>query len=122
MGKTRLARELGERAERLGFEVLWGTCSEAEMPLPYLPFVEAFGNYLSRNDTEAVAASLGAAGRELGQLFPQLAPHDAAPLGDPAQAKLRLFEAVVALLSLATREHGVVLIVDDVHWADAATR
>src|SRR5215831_11660225 len=95
MGKTRLARELSDRAERLGFEVLWGTCSEAELPLPYLPLVEALGNYLSRNDVDAVAASLGAAGRELGQLFPQLAPHDAAPLGDPTQAKLRLFEAVV---------------------------
>jgi class 3 adenylate cyclase/tetratricopeptide (TPR) repeat protein len=122
MGKTRLVRELGDRAERLGCEVLWGTCSEAELPLPYLPLVEALGNYLSRNDVDAVAASLGAAGRELGQLFPQLAPHDAVPLGDPTQAKLRLFEAVVALLSLAAREQGLVLIVDDVHWADSATR
>jgi len=122
MGKTRLARELAEGAERLGCEVLWGTCSEAELPLPYLPLVEALGNYLSRNDVDAVAASLGAAGRELGQLFPQLAPHDAAPLGDPTQAKLRLFEAVVALLNLAARDRGLLLIVDDVHWADSATR
>jgi hypothetical protein len=89
MGKTRLARELAERADRLGCEVLWGTCSEAELPLPYLPLVEALGNYLSRNDVAAVAASLGAAGRELGQLFPQIAPDEAVPLGDPTQAKLR---------------------------------
>jgi predicted ATPase/class 3 adenylate cyclase len=122
MGKTRLARELAERAERLGFEVLWGTCSEAELPLPYLPLVEALGNYLSRSDTDAVATALGAAGRELGQLFPQLAPDDAVPLGEPAQAKLRLFEAVVALLNLAARERGALLVVDDVHWADSATR
>ncbi|HEY5661967.1 MAG TPA: AAA family ATPase [Gaiellaceae bacterium] len=122
MGKTRLVRELAERAERLGCEVLWGTCSEAELPLPYLPLVEALGNYLSRNDVAAVAASLGAAGRELGQLFPQLAPHDTAPLGDPTQAKLRLFEAVVALLDVAARERGLLLVVDDVHWADSATR
>jgi len=122
MGKTRLVRELAERGEQLGCEVLWGTCSEAELPLPYLPLVEALGNYLSRNDVDAVAASLGAAGRELGQLFPQLAPHDAAPLGDPAQAKLRLFEAVVALLGLAARDRGLLLVIDDVHWADSATR
>src|SRR5262249_51476385 len=102
--------------------VLWGTCSEAELPLPYLPLVEALGNYLSRSDTDAVATSLGAAGRELGQLFPQLAPDDAVPIGDPTQAKLRLFEAVVALLNLAARGRGLLLIVDDVHWADAATR
>jgi class 3 adenylate cyclase/tetratricopeptide (TPR) repeat protein len=122
MGKTRLVRELAERGERLGCEVLWGTCSEAELPLPYLPLVEALGNYLSRSDLEALSASIGAAGRELGQLFPQLAPHDAVPLGDPTQAKLRLFEAVVALLGLAASDRGLLLVVDDVHWADSATR
>jgi len=122
MGKTRLARELAERADRLGCEVLWGTCSEAELPLPYLPLVEALGNYLSRNDVAAVAASLGAAGRELGQLFPQIAPDEAVPLGDPTQAKLRLFEAVVALLDVAAGDRGLLLVVDDVHWADSATR
>jgi class 3 adenylate cyclase/tetratricopeptide (TPR) repeat protein len=122
MGKTRLVRELAERAERLGCEVLWGTCSEAELPLPYLPLVEALGNYLSRNDVAAVAASLGTAGRELGQLFPQLAPHDETPLGDPTQAKLRLFEAVVALLNVAAHQRGLLLVVDDIHWADSATR
>jgi len=122
MGKTRLVRELAERGERLGCEVLSGTCSEAELPLPYLPLVEALGNYLSRSDVDDVAASLGASRRELGQLFPQLAPHDATPLGDPAQAKLRLFEAVVALLSLAASDRGLLLIIDDVHWADSATR
>ena len=55
MGKTRLATELAKRAERLEWEVLWGACSEAELPLPYLPLVEALGNYLSRQDTERIA-------------------------------------------------------------------
>src|SRR6478609_3623372 len=61
--------------------------------------------------------------RELAQLFPLLG-HDEpdAPVGDPTQAKLRLFEAVVGLLSLPARERGLLLIVEDVHWADAATR
>src|SRR5947208_5709638 len=95
MGKTRLARELATRARRLDWEVLSGACSEAELPLPYLPLVEAIGNYLARRDPDQVAASLGAARRELAQLFPQLADvSEPAPVGDPAQAKLRLFEAV----------------------------
>src|ERR671927_44888 len=123
MGKTRLATELARRARRLDWEALWGACSEAELPLPYLPLVEALGNYLSRQDAERLAASLGAARRELAQLFPQLGDGDlAAPVGDPAQAKLRLFEAVVALLGIPAREHGLLLVVEDVHWADAATR
>jgi class 3 adenylate cyclase len=123
MGKTRLATELAARAQRLGWEVLWGACSEAEFSLPYLPVVEAVGNYISRQDTDRLADQLGAARRELAQLFPQLGRDEPdVPVGDPAQAKLRLFEAVVALLSLPARERGLLLIVEDVHWADAATR
>jgi class 3 adenylate cyclase/predicted negative regulator of RcsB-dependent stress response len=123
MGKTRLATELARRAQRLGWEVLWGACSEAELPLPYLPFVEALGNYLSGQDAERLAPLLGAGRRELAQLFPLLGTDEpAAPVGDPAQAKLRLFEAVVALLGVPAHEHGVLLVVEDVHWADSATR
>jgi predicted ATPase/class 3 adenylate cyclase len=122
MGKTRLASELARRAQRLQFEVLWGACSEAELPLPYLPLVEALGNYLSRQDTERLSGLLGAARRELAQLFPQLGGEELAPVGDPAQAKLRLFEAVLALLGVPAREHGLLLVVEDVHWADSATR
>jgi predicted ATPase len=72
MGKTRLASELAKRAQRLGWTVLWGACSETEFPTPYLPVVEALGNYLSSQDTARVSESLGAARRELAQLFPQL--------------------------------------------------
>src|ERR687888_1365754 len=123
MGKTRLARELATRAQRLDWEVLWGACSEAELPLPYLPLVEALGNSLSRQNVERLGTELGAARLELAQLFPQLGDGEvAAPLGDPAQAKLRLFEAVVALLAVPAREHGLLLVVEDVHWADSATR
>jgi class 3 adenylate cyclase len=123
MGKTRLARELAKRAERLEWEVLWGACSEAELPLPYLPLVEALGNYLSHQDVDRIGAELGPARRELAQLFPTLGGDEApVPVGDPAQARLRLFEAVVALLALPAREHGLLLVVEDVHWADSATR
>ncbi|MFL5861708.1 MAG: AAA family ATPase [Solirubrobacteraceae bacterium] len=123
MGKTRLASELARGAQRLGWTVLWGACSEAELPIPYLPLVEAVGNYLSTHDIGRISESLGAARRELAQLFPQLGTDEpATPMGDPAQAKLRLFEAVVGLLGGAARDQGLLLILEDVHWADSATR
>src|SRR2546421_12790477 len=50
MGKTRLARELATRARRLDWQGLWGAGSQAELPLPDLPLVEALGDYLSRQD------------------------------------------------------------------------
>ncbi len=123
MGKTRLASELVNRAQRLGWTVLWGACSEAELPVPYLAVVEALGNYLSTQDTARIAESLGGARRELAQLFPQLGLDEpATPVADPGQAKLRLFEAVVGLLATVAREQGLLLVLEDVHWADSATR
>ncbi len=103
--------------------VLWGGCSEAELALPYLPFLEAMGNYLAGADLEQIRDQLGPLGRELAHLFPQLAlespPRDP---GDPLQAKLRLFEAVLALLAVPAREAGALLVLEDLHWADASTR
>jgi len=69
MGKSRLVRELANRAERLGCVVMSGACSDAELSLPYLPFLEAIGNYLTRQDVTAMRERLGPAAAELGQLF-----------------------------------------------------
>ncbi|HEX7309542.1 MAG TPA: AAA family ATPase [Gaiellaceae bacterium] len=123
IGKTRLATELSKRARKLGCDVLWGSCSDAELVLPFLPFVEAVGNHLGERDPAVVRTELGPAADELAQLFPQLATGPAtAPAGDPAQAKLRLFESVVTLLELWARDRGLLLVLDDIHWADGSTR
>jgi len=123
IGKTRLARELAREARELGCTVLAGGCSDAELSLPYLPFVEAIGNYLDDVDAEQLSETLGPGIAELAQLFPQLsrgAGPEQSP--DPGQAKLRLFEALVSLLALPARERALLLVIEDVHWADASTR
>jgi class 3 adenylate cyclase len=123
MGKTRLAHELAERARALGWDVLWGSCPEAEVAVPYLPLVEALGNHFAGRTPEQIHGELGGAARELGLLFPQLSLPGVAPTaGDPAQAKLRLFESVVVVLRAAARDGGALLVVDDIHWSDASTR
>jgi class 3 adenylate cyclase len=121
MGKSRLVHELSDRAVRLGCTVMSGVCSEAELSLPYLPFLEAIGNYLSGQDLAALRERLGSAADELAQLFPQMGRPQAAG-GDPIQSKLRLFEAILLLLRDAARERGLLLILEDLHWADPATR
>ncbi|HET7466088.1 MAG TPA: AAA family ATPase [Candidatus Dormibacteraeota bacterium] len=121
MGKSRLVRELSQRAERLGCAVMSGGCSEAELSLPYLPFLEAIGNYLTRQDVAALRERLGAAAGDLAQLFPQMG-HAAAVSTDPVMSKLRLFEAMMLLLTDAARNRGVLLVIEDLHWADPATR
>src|SRR5262249_1362602 len=112
-----------DRARALGWKVLWGSCSEAEVALPYLPFVEALGNHFAGRDPAEIHAQLGGAARELSLLFPQFAVPDVAPPGgDAAQAKLRLFESVVTALRAAAGDVGALLVVDDIHWADRSTR
>jgi len=56
-------------------------------------------------------------------MFPQLDPETVVRQGDdPAQSKLRLFEAVLALLRIPAGQHGLLLVLEDLHWADASTR
>jgi predicted ATPase/class 3 adenylate cyclase len=121
MGKTRLVTELAERARHRGCVVVSGACSEAELSLPYLPFLEAIGNYLEREDLSALRHRLGAAADELAQLFPQMG-RPARAEGDAQQAKLRLFESILLLLRDAARSSALLLILEDLHWADPATR
>ena len=123
IGKTRLSRELAREARELGCAVLTGGASDAEVSLPYLPFVEAIGNYLDEQDLDRLRDALGPALGELGQLFPALAGDRLPePSPDPGQAKLRLFESIVSLLALPARDRTVLLVIEDVHWADASTR
>ena len=123
IGKTRLSRELAREARELGCAVLVGGASDAEISLPYLPFVEAIGNYLDEQDMDRLREALGPALGELGQLFPTLGgDRQPEPVPDPGQAKLRLFEAIVSLLALPARDRTLLLVIEDVHWADTSTR
>jgi class 3 adenylate cyclase len=123
VGKSRLASEVERRARKIGMTVLSGGCSEAELALPYLPFLEALGNYLTAVDLDQVRKELGSLRRELAHLFPQLEPEaETRETGDPTQAKLRLFEAILALLRIAAQQTGLLLVLEDLHWSDASTR
>jgi class 3 adenylate cyclase len=121
MGKTRLAHELTLRARRLNCVVMSGACSEAELSLPYLPFLEAVGNYLATDDLPKLRERLGPAADELAHLFPQMGRPT--PSGDDAtHAKLRLFESILLLLRDAAGSRGLLLVLEDLQWSDPATR
>src|SRR5487761_158629 len=121
MGKTRLVADLVVRARRRGCVVVSGVCSEAELSLPYLPFLEAIGNYLAREDVAALRERLGPASDDPAQLFPQMGRPQLAE-GEAQQAKLRLFESILLLLRDAARNSALLVVLEDLHWADPATR
>src|ERR1700687_1146186 len=120
IGKTRLASEAALACHADGATVLLGTCDEDCNP-PYQPFVEALRHYV----THAPEAVLLAHGREhqgeLTRVIPELAKRVAdLPPPQVAEAETErylLFEAVTGLLSAASQEAPVVLILDDLQWS-----
>lgn len=126
IGKTRLAAEFARRCASEGATVLVGR-SDEESLVPYQPFVEAL-NWYARVCPEAeLRAQLTAigGGAELGQLMPELVRRITdlpvpAPMNVDGQ-RYRLFEAVRALLSAASSVRPMVVMFDDLHWADKPT-
>jgi len=121
IGKTRLCSEFAARVHATGAQVLYGRADQ-ESGVPFQPFAEFLGEALSGSAGPALRDALLAAGPELARLVPALErrqPHrePVAPL-DPETERYRLFEAVTAVLENATQHGPVLLVLDDLHWAD----
>lgn len=121
IGKTRLAQELAHEARRRDVLVLWGGCSEGDWSPPFGPWAEVLDEYLRVAGPEAVRAA-GAAAVPLAQLvpawrtaLPDLPP--AAPLGS-REERFRLYESIRQVLHAAARRQPLVLVLDDLQWAD----
>ncbi len=125
IGKTRLLREVARRAEQAGAALLRGGASEAEGMPPYLPFLEALGQHIRTATPDEVRAQTGAMASVLATILPELS----LCLGElpstyvlpPEQARLRLYEAVSLFLAAIAAPHGLLLLLDDLQWADTAT-
>jgi DNA-binding SARP family transcriptional activator len=124
IGKTRLATEFAIEAQAAGAVILYGRCDEGGL-LPHQPFVEALRHYAGSCPTALLAGQLHLISGELRRIVPELGervPGLGHPLaGDPDGARHRLFEAVAALLCEASQSRPLVLVLDDLHWADEAS-
>jgi eukaryotic-like serine/threonine-protein kinase len=125
IGKTRTVEELGVYAAMRGTHVLWGHSYEGEIGVPYLPFVEALRAFVREIsddghllDPAAGCAEVAAIVPELRDRFPQLP--QLPPLEGDAE-RHRLFEGVHAFLTAATRIRPLMIVLDDLHWADKPT-
>ncbi|MEA2421938.1 MAG: hypothetical protein QOF55_1037, partial [Thermoleophilaceae bacterium] len=121
IGKTRLATHLAVEAHGDGTTVLYGRCDE-ELGLPYGPWVEALRHYVREGPAAVLRAHAERYGGELGRLVPEVrsvvADYPAPTVTDPETERYLLLAAVSGLLEEATREAPLVLILDDLHWAD----
>ena len=123
IGKSRLAEELASRAGSDGAEIHWGRCWEEGGAPPYWPWVQVLRACVRERGVEQLTDELGAGAAEVAELVPDVRlrlPELQMPSGsaDPQQARFRLFDAVAGFLTRASRTRPLVIILDDLNWAD----
>jgi ATP/maltotriose-dependent transcriptional regulator MalT len=120
VGKTRLISELAARAGRARFTVLVGHCIELGAEgLPLAPLVDALRALARAIPADELAEVVGPAGPGLARLLPELAPAARVP-ADGIQAA-QLLELVLGLLGRLSAARPVMLVLEDLHWADQST-
>ncbi|MFC8711608.1 AAA family ATPase [Streptomyces sp. NPDC057197] len=124
VGKTRLVEEFAAAAARGGAVVALGGCVEMGADgLPFAAFSTAL-RALRRELPDALAAASAGQEEDLARLLPELAEQPAARgTGRPdEEGTARLFELTARLLEQIGAGHTVLLVLEDLHWADASTR
>jgi predicted ATPase len=123
IGKTRLASEFLAWAKTQGADILEGRAFETTSHLAYQPLVDALRRRIEQENapddllSDVWLAELSRLLPELRERYPDLPP----PAMDEATARTRLFEAIARLLEALAARAPLVLFIDDLHWADAAS-
>jgi predicted ATPase len=122
VGKTRLTSELTVRGATDGTRVLVGGCVPVgDGAFPYAPIVETLRALIADLGADAVRGLVGPSWPEVARLLPALGAPDRIGLSDQA-AQARLFELLLGLFGRLSEQGPLVLVVEDVHWADRSTR
>ncbi len=124
IGKSRLSLEFARLVAAQGAAVLVGRCDE-EALIAYQPFVEAIGHYVAMTPDWVLARDVAAGATHLDALAPEIRRR-VANAATPSEAnaegqRFRLFESVVALASAIGQRQPLLLVIDDLHWADKPT-
>tara|TARA_B110000263_G_scaffold191993_1_gene169956 strand:- start:178 stop:906 length:729 start_codon:yes stop_codon:yes gene_type:complete len=125
MGKTSTARELTNEAEQRGAQVLWGWCHEQTGTPLYWPWLQLIRAQLEMTDAGKLRQDMGPGAADIAQILPELtAILDG--LGQPPalgleQARFRLFFSITTFLKNVSRSQPLVLVLDDLHWADESS-
>src|SRR4051812_45810455 len=118
VGKSRLADELARHAREAGARVLSGDCVElGEDELPYAPLLTALRPLVRDGDP-----SLQALAPQLRSALDAILPGVGGGASSEAAPQSRVFEALLAVLQSLAEETPVLLVIEDLHWADSSTR
>ena len=125
IGKSRTAQELAVLAEQRGGQALWGRCYEDEGAPPYWPWVQPLRAYIQQAGAEQLTAELGPGAAVIAEIVPEiygkLADLETPPAQEPEAARFRLFDSITTFLKNVARRQPLMLVLDDLHWADRAS-
>jgi tetratricopeptide (TPR) repeat protein len=123
MGKTRLVEELTTYAHLRDALVLWGRCYEGDGAPPYWPWMQVIRAYSVDHDRDALADAMGPGAADIAQIVSEIRRRlpglelPPASVGEQ-QARFRLFDSVTTFLLNASRREPLVVVLDDLHYAD----
>jgi len=119
IGKTRLAQEFAAIAASRTVSVLWGRCVQGEASPPYWPWAQIIRSFAERCTVGTLRRVLGPAASHLNLIVPQIGEQLRIPSAPEIETnRFQLFNAVHTFLQRASRQAPMLLILEDLHWAD----
>ena len=122
IGKTRTVEELAAEAGVHGARVLWGHAYEGDVNAPHMPFADALRGFTRSLEPDALSDVLASDVAEIASLLPEIRDRVASvpdlPRLEGEADRYRLYEAVTSFLRRSARETPLMLVLEDLHWAD----
>jgi hypothetical protein len=126
IGKTALCEQLATYVQLRGGRTLVGHCyEEGSLSLPYLAFVEAMRSYVLARDAEGLRSDLGSGAADVARIVSEVRDRvqgvELRDASDPEDDRWRLLNAVSSFLRNASAVQPLVIVLEDLHWADRGT-
>ncbi|HXI89357.1 MAG TPA: protein kinase [Blastocatellia bacterium] len=121
-GKTRMTEQLATYARLCNAQVLIGRCYEGEGAPAFWPWLQIVRSYAQEMEPEKLLSTMGPGAADIAQVVSEIKERlpdlPAPPPLEPEQARFRLFDSVTTFLKNASKLQSLVVILDDLHWAD----
>ena len=121
-GKTRMTEQLATYARPCNAQVLIGRCYEGEGAPAFWPWLQIVRSYAQEMEPEKLLSAMGPGAADIAQVVSEIKERlpdlPAPPPLEPEQARFRLFDSVTTFLKNASKLQPLVVILDDLHWAD----